>query len=154
MAEELDRPITGLGKTISARLSSGIYVHGHRPTHRVAPAPAGVRITPLTPTSGDYGLTSYLNLVCTDQPSGSATSSRYAAAAARSSLPRSAAPPFRYTARVELLNFLLIFACGYLLLRHPDRERLAFSLALASVALTIFLFLVGTRTSLLPGLNY
>lgn len=62
--------------------------------------------------------------------------------------------PTRYTSRVELLNFLLIFACGYLLLRHPERERLAFGLAITSAVLTVFLFLVGTRTSLLPGLNY
>ena len=60
----------------------------------------------------------------------------------------------RYTSRVELLNFLLIFACGYLLLRHPERERLAFGLAITSALLMTFLFLVGTRTSLLPGLNY
>lgn len=60
----------------------------------------------------------------------------------------------RYTSRVELLNFVLIFACGYLLLRHPERERLAFGLAVTSALLTAFLFLVGTRTSLLPGLNY
>jgi multisubunit Na+/H+ antiporter MnhC subunit len=55
---------------------------------------------------------------------------------------------------VELLNFLLIFACGYLLLRHPERERLAFGLAITSALLMALLFLVGTRTSLLPGLNY
>lgn len=60
----------------------------------------------------------------------------------------------RYTAPVEFLNFLLIFACGYLLLRHPERERLAWGLAVTSVLLMAFLFLVGTRTSLLPGLNY
>jgi multisubunit Na+/H+ antiporter MnhC subunit len=56
--------------------------------------------------------------------------------------------------RVEFLTFLFIFASGYLVLRHPDRERLAFGLAVAGLGLMVFLFLVGTRTSLLPGLNY
>jgi hypothetical protein len=55
---------------------------------------------------------------------------------------------------VEFLNFLLIFAAGYLVVRKPERERLAFGLAVASVLLMAFLFLVGTRTSLLPGVNY
>lgn len=55
---------------------------------------------------------------------------------------------------MELLNFLLIFAAGYLVLRHPQRERLAFGLAVGSVLLMAFLFLVGTRSSLLPGFNY
>ena len=105
-------------------------------------------------TVGDYGLTSWQETACADQPSGPAAPPPCPPAPAGLAVPRAVAPPFRYTARVELLNFLLIFACGYLLLRHPDRERLAFGLALASVALTVFLFLVGTRTSLLPGLNY
>jgi hypothetical protein len=55
---------------------------------------------------------------------------------------------------VEFLNFVLIFVAGYLVLRRPEREGLAFALAVASTLLMVFLFLVGTRTSLLPGLNY
>jgi hypothetical protein len=54
---------------------------------------------------------------------------------------------------VELLNFLLMLAAAWLVARHPDRERLAFGLAVLSVLLMVVLFLVGTRTSLLPGLN-
>jgi hypothetical protein len=55
---------------------------------------------------------------------------------------------------VEFLNFILILAAGYLVLRHPQRERLAFGLAIASALLMAALFLIGTRGSILPGLNY
>ena len=55
---------------------------------------------------------------------------------------------------MEFLNFVLIFAAGYLVLRHPKRERLAFGLAVASAILMVTLFLIGTRGSILPGLNY
>lgn len=55
---------------------------------------------------------------------------------------------------MEFLNFLLIFTAAFLLWRRPERERLAFGLAVASALLMALLFLVGTRTSLLPGLNY
>jgi hypothetical protein len=55
---------------------------------------------------------------------------------------------------VEFLNFVLIFTAGYLVLRHPRRERLAFGLAVASALLMVALFLIGTRGSILPGLNY
>lgn len=55
---------------------------------------------------------------------------------------------------VEFLNFLLIFASGYLVLRRPEREGLAFGLLVASAVLTVTLFLIGTRTSLLPPFNY
>jgi len=55
---------------------------------------------------------------------------------------------------VEFLNFVLIFVAGFLVLRRPERETLAFALAVVSTLLMAFLFLVGTRTSLLPGLNY
>jgi hypothetical protein len=59
-----------------------------------------------------------------------------------------------HDARVEFLNFLLILAAGYLLLRRPERERLAFGLLVASSLLMAALFLIGTRGSILPGLNY
>ena len=55
---------------------------------------------------------------------------------------------------MEFLNFLLIFSAGYLVLRKPDRERLAFGLLVVSGALNALLFLVGTRTSILPPFNY
>lgn len=55
---------------------------------------------------------------------------------------------------VEFLNFVLIFASGYLVLRRPEREGLAFGLLVASALLAAALFLVGTRTSLLPPFNY
>ena len=55
---------------------------------------------------------------------------------------------------MEFLNFVLIFAAGYLVLRHPKRERLAFRLLVASSVLMAALFLIGARGSILPGLNY
>ena len=55
---------------------------------------------------------------------------------------------------MEFLNYLLIFSAGFVVLRRPERERLAFGLLVASVLLTAALFLIGTRTSILPGLNF
>lgn len=55
---------------------------------------------------------------------------------------------------MELLTFTLMFVAAWLLLRRPEKERLANGLLAASIALMFFLFLLGTRTSLLPGLNY
>ncbi len=55
---------------------------------------------------------------------------------------------------MEFLNFLLIFSTGFLVLRRPEREKLAFALLVSSALLMAFLFFVGTRTSILPPLNY
>lgn len=55
---------------------------------------------------------------------------------------------------VEFLNFLLIFATGWLVLRRPERERLAFGLLVTSSLLMAALFLIGARGAILPGLNY
>ena len=55
---------------------------------------------------------------------------------------------------VEFLNFVLIFVAAWLVLRRPQRERLAFGLLVVSVGLMIVLFSIATRTSLLPGVNY
>ena len=55
---------------------------------------------------------------------------------------------------VEFMNFVLIAIAGYLVLRRPDRERLAFGLLVTSALLMATLFLIGTRGSILPGLNY
>jgi hypothetical protein len=55
---------------------------------------------------------------------------------------------------MEFLNFLLILAAVYLVLRRPDRETLAFRLLVTSVVLMVFVFLIGTRTSILPPFNY
>lgn len=54
---------------------------------------------------------------------------------------------------MEFLNFLLILWAGWLVWRRPERERLAFRLLLVSCVLMALLFLVGTHTSLLPGVN-
>jgi hypothetical protein len=55
---------------------------------------------------------------------------------------------------VELFNFLLIFAAAVLVLRRPERERVAFRLLVLSVLLMMFLFSMATRTGWLPGVNY
>jgi multisubunit Na+/H+ antiporter MnhC subunit len=55
---------------------------------------------------------------------------------------------------MEFLNFLLILTAVYLVLRRPEKEGLAFGLLVTSAVLMAFVFLLGTRTSLLPPFNY
>lgn len=55
---------------------------------------------------------------------------------------------------MEFMNFVLILVTACLLLRRPDKERLAFRLLVVSVVLMILLFSIATRTALLPGVNY
>ncbi len=55
---------------------------------------------------------------------------------------------------MEFLNFVLIFIIAFLLLRKPDKERLAFRLLVVSMLLMVALFLLATRTAILPGVNY
>ena len=55
---------------------------------------------------------------------------------------------------MEFLNLVIIFVAAYLVLRKPEKERLAFGLLVVSVVLMVFLFSVATRTGLLPGVNY
>jgi heme A synthase len=54
---------------------------------------------------------------------------------------------------MEFLNFLLILWAAFLLWRRPERERLAFRLLVVSSLLMMLLFLIGTRGSLVPGVN-
>ena len=54
---------------------------------------------------------------------------------------------------MEFLNFLIILTAGWLLWRRPDKERLAFGLLVASCLLMALLFLIGTHTSFVPGVN-
>ncbi len=55
---------------------------------------------------------------------------------------------------MEFLNFILLFVIAFLLLRKPEKERLAFRLLVVSVLLMMVMFLVATRTAILPGVNY
>ena len=48
---------------------------------------------------------------------------------------------------------LLILTAAWLVWRRPDRERLAFGLLVVSGLIMTALFLIGTHTSLIPGLN-
>ena len=54
---------------------------------------------------------------------------------------------------MEFLNLCLMTWTTWLLLKRPEKERLAFRLLLISLALTIFIFLVGIHSSLLPGVD-
>ena len=62
--------------------------------------------------------------------------------------------PAKEAAHVEFLNLVVIFVTACLVLRKPQKERLAFGLLVFSVLLMVFLFAVATRTGLLPGVNY
>lgn len=54
---------------------------------------------------------------------------------------------------MEFLNFLIILVAAWLVWRRPEREVLAFRLLVVSCALMALLFLIGTHTSLIPGVN-
>ena len=54
---------------------------------------------------------------------------------------------------MEFLNFLIILCAAWLVWRRPARERLAFGLLVTSCVLMAVLFLIGTHTSLVPGVN-
>ncbi len=55
---------------------------------------------------------------------------------------------------MEFSNFILLFIAGYLVLRNPEKEPIAFRLIVVSVLLMIALFSLATHTALLPGVNY
>ena len=55
---------------------------------------------------------------------------------------------------MEFLNFVLMFTAAFLILRKPERERLAFRLLVISVVLMMAIFSLATRTAWLPGVNY
>lgn len=55
---------------------------------------------------------------------------------------------------MEFLNLLLMLTVALLLLRKPERERIAFRMLVVSCVLMIFLFTLATRSGLLPGVNY
>jgi len=54
---------------------------------------------------------------------------------------------------MEFLTFLVILAAAWLVWRRPERERLAFGLLVAACLLSALLFLLGSRGSILPGVN-
>lgn len=55
---------------------------------------------------------------------------------------------------MEFLNLCLMFVTAWLIWKRPHKETIARRLLLVSVVLMVLLFMVGTKTSLLPGLNY
>lgn len=54
---------------------------------------------------------------------------------------------------MEFLSFLIILMAGWFIWRRPEREGLAFGLLVVSFLLMAFLFLIGTHTSFVPGVN-
>ena len=54
---------------------------------------------------------------------------------------------------MEFLNFVIILWIAWLVWRRPERERLAFRLLIVSCLLMALLFLIGTHTSFVPGVN-
>lgn len=54
---------------------------------------------------------------------------------------------------MEFLTFLLMLGAAWLLWRRPERERLAFALLVVCCLIMLLLFLIGTHTSLVPGVN-
>jgi heme A synthase len=54
---------------------------------------------------------------------------------------------------MEFLNFVIIGIAAWLVWRRPEREELAFRLMVVSCLIMALLFLVGTHTSLIPGVN-
>jgi hypothetical protein len=54
---------------------------------------------------------------------------------------------------MEFLNLLIILCAAWLVWRKPHRERLAFTLLLIACAIMALLFLIGTHTSFVPGVN-
>lgn len=55
---------------------------------------------------------------------------------------------------MEFLNLVLILIAALLVLRKPEKERVAFRMLVVSTLLMVFLFTLATRSGLLPGLNY
>ena len=55
---------------------------------------------------------------------------------------------------MEFLNFALILVTGYLVMKKPEREKMAFSLLVVIFLLLIALFFIGSRGSVLPPVNY
>jgi uncharacterized membrane protein len=55
---------------------------------------------------------------------------------------------------VEFLNFVIMFVTAWIVIRRPEKERLAFRLLVTSVLLMVALFLIAARGALLPGVNY
>ena len=54
---------------------------------------------------------------------------------------------------MEFLNFLIILAAAWLVWRRPEREGLAYGLMIVGALIIATLFLIGTHTSFLPGVN-
>jgi hypothetical protein len=55
---------------------------------------------------------------------------------------------------MEFANLTLVFVTAWLVWKKPEKETAAFALLVTSVVLTAFLFFLGTRSSILPPVNY
>jgi hypothetical protein len=55
---------------------------------------------------------------------------------------------------MEFANLTLIFIASWLVWKKPGKENVAFALLVTSAVLTAFLFFLGTRSSILPPVNF
>ncbi len=55
---------------------------------------------------------------------------------------------------MEFLNLLLIFVAAWLIWKKPEKEDLAYRLLVICFLFTAVLFFIGTRTSILPRINF
>jgi len=54
---------------------------------------------------------------------------------------------------MEFLMYALILWAAWLIWKRPARERLAFGLLVTAAVLMAVVFLIGTHTSWVPGVN-
>jgi hypothetical protein len=55
---------------------------------------------------------------------------------------------------MEFANLLLIFVTAWMVWKRPEKEDFAYRLLVIGFLVTAFLFFVGSRTSILPRLNF
>lgn len=55
---------------------------------------------------------------------------------------------------MEFLNFVLMFVAAYVVWKRPAHERLAWRVLVTCTVLMVACFLIASRGSVLPGLNY
>lgn len=55
---------------------------------------------------------------------------------------------------MEFVNLILVFVAAWLVWKRPEKEDVAFRLLVISFLFTAVLFFIGTRTSILPRINF
>ncbi len=55
---------------------------------------------------------------------------------------------------MEFVNLSLIFVAAWLIWKRPEKENLAYRLLVICVLFNAVLYFIGTRTSILPRINF